>query len=101
MGTEAFWTVSDSDLQRIVDEAVRAADRHTTELVRAHTLRVSLIGALVLFSVALASFEAGVSPQLTCTITPTTEWQKFGSDIPGNALALKSGGDNGSTARAE
>lgn len=30
-------------------------------LVRAHTVRMSLIGALILFSVALASFGVGVS----------------------------------------
>lgn len=60
MATEAFWTISDSDLQRIVDAAVRGSDRKAAELVRAHTVRMSLIGALILFSVALASFGSGL-----------------------------------------
>lgn len=60
MATEAFWTISDSDLQRIVDAAVRASDRKATKLVRVHTVRMSLIGALILFSVALASFGSGL-----------------------------------------
>jgi hypothetical protein len=60
LGTEAFWTVSNSDLQRIVDAAVHASDRKAAELVRAHTLRMSLVGALVLFSAGIFSFGAGL-----------------------------------------
>lgn len=32
MTTEAFWTISDSDLQRIVDAAVRASDRKAADI---------------------------------------------------------------------